>query len=220
MPLASGMAPAGVGFRGLPLDRFALVGAAPAVLAVAVVTVLGARPLGVVEVAAAALVFVLAAVDVAAAAEAEAADSDADPAGGTEASKDLPELRIEVRDKAAAFSSMGSIISDIPLAALALSALFIRSLPLVTLPLSFLPVTFPLFCLLRGFADAFMASPMAYALAARDRSSISLGSGTGIGGRVGTKVGRAACGGDFFAVAAAVVVAFAAVVVEVADGDA
>jgi len=218
MPLASGMAPAGVGFRGLPLDRFALVGAAPAVLAVAVVTVLGARPLGVVEVAAAALVFVLAAVDVAAAAE--AADSDADPAGGTEASKDLPELRIEVRDKAAAFSSMGSIISDIPLAALALSALFIRSLPLVTLPLSFLPVTFPLFCLLRGFADAFMASPMAYALAARDRSSISLGSGTGIGGRVGTKVGRAACGGDFFAVAAAVVVAFAAVVVEVADGDA
>mmetsp|Transcript_28143 Transcript_28143/g.58647 ORF Transcript_28143/g.58647 Transcript_28143/m.58647 type:complete len:219 (-) Transcript_28143:49-705(-) len=218
MPLASGMAPAGVGFRGLPLDRFALVGAAPAVLAVAVVTVLGARPLGVVEVAAAALVLVLAAVDVAAAAE--AADSDADPAGGTEASKDLPELRIEVRDKAAAFSSMGSIISDIPLAALALSALFIRSLPLVTLPLSFLPVTFPLFCLLRGFADAFMASPMAYALAARDRSSISLGSGTGIGGRVGTKVGRAACGGDFFAVAAAVVVAFAAVVVEVADGDA
>jgi len=218
MPLASGMAPAGVVFRGLPLDRFALVGAAPAVLAVAVVTVLGARPLGVVEVAAAALVFVLAAVDVAAAAE--AADSDADPAGGTEASKDLPELRIEVRDKAAAFSSMGSIISDIPLAALALSALFIRSLPLVTLPLSFLPVTFPLFCLLRGFADAFMASPMAYALAARDRSSISLGSGTGIGGRVGTKVGRAACGGDFFAVAAAVVVAFAAVVVEVADGDA
>mmetsp|Transcript_6909 Transcript_6909/g.13858 ORF Transcript_6909/g.13858 Transcript_6909/m.13858 type:complete len:219 (+) Transcript_6909:524-1180(+) len=218
MPLASGMAPAGVGFRGLPLDRFALVGAAPAVLAVAVVTVLGARPLGVVEVAAAALVFVLAAVDVAAAAE--AADSDADPAGGTEASNDAPELRIEVRDKAAAFSSMGSIISDIPLAALALSALFIRSLPLVTLPLSFLPVTFPLFCLLRGFADAFMASPMAYALAARDRSSISLGSGTGIGGRVGTKVGRAACGGDFFAVAAAVVVAFAAVVVEVADGDA
>mmetsp|Transcript_22485 Transcript_22485/g.46255 ORF Transcript_22485/g.46255 Transcript_22485/m.46255 type:complete len:219 (+) Transcript_22485:76-732(+) len=218
MPLASGMAPAGVVFRGLPLDRFALVGAAPAVLAVAVVTVLGARPLGVVAVAAAALVFVLAAVDVAAAAE--AADSDADPAGGTEASKDLPELRIEVRDKAAAFSSMGSIISDIPLAALALSALFIRSLPLVTLPLSFLPVTFPLFCLLRGFADAFMASPMAYALAARDRSSISLGSGTGIGGRVGTKVGRAACGGDFFAVAAAVVVAFAAVVVEVADGDA
>mmetsp|Transcript_31352 Transcript_31352/g.62417 ORF Transcript_31352/g.62417 Transcript_31352/m.62417 type:complete len:219 (-) Transcript_31352:383-1039(-) len=218
MPLASGMAPAGVGFRGLPLDRFALVGAAPAVLAVAVVTVLGARPLGVVAVAAAALVLVLAAVDVAAAAE--AADSDADPAGGTEASKDLPELRIEVRDKAAAFSSMGSIISDIPLAALALSALFIRSLPLVTLPLSFLPVTFPLFCLLRGFADAFMASPMAYALAARDRSSISLGSGTGIGGRVGTKVGRAACGGDFFAVAAAVVVAFAAVVVEVADGDA
>mmetsp|Transcript_31294 Transcript_31294/g.65120 ORF Transcript_31294/g.65120 Transcript_31294/m.65120 type:complete len:219 (+) Transcript_31294:2033-2689(+) len=218
MPLASGMAPAGVVFRGLPLDRFALVGAAPAVLAVAVVTVLGARPLGVVEVAAAALVLVLAAVDVAAAAE--AADSDADPAGGTEASKDLPELRIEVRDKAAAFSSMGSIISDIPLAALALSALFIRSLPLVTLPLSFLPVTFPLFCLLRGFADAFMASPMAYALAARDRSSISLGSGTGIGGRVGTKVGRAACGGDFFAVAAAVVVAFAAVVVEVADGDA
>jgi len=218
MPLASGMAPAGVGFRGLPLDRFALVGAAPAVLAVAVVTVLGARPLGVVEVAAAALVLVLAAVDVAAAAE--AADSDADPAGGTEASNDAPELRIEVRDKAAAFSSMGSIISDIPLAALALSALFIRSLPLVTLPLSFLPVTFPLFCLLRGFADAFMASPMAYALAARDRSSISLGSGTGIGGRVGTKVGRAACGGDFFAVAAAVVVAFAAVVVEVADGDA
>jgi len=212
MPLASGMAPAGVVFRGLPLDRFALVGAAPAVLAVAVVTVLGARPLGVVAVAAAALVLVLAAVDVAAAAEAEA--------GGTEASNDAPELRIEVRDKAAAFSSMGSIISDIPLAALALSALFIRSLPLVTLPLSFLPVTFPLFCLLRGFADAFMASPMAYALAARDRSSISLGSGTGIGGRVGTKVGRAACGGDFFAVAAAVVVAFAAVVVEVADGDA
>jgi len=210
--LASGMAPAGVVFRGLPLDRFALVGAAPAVLAVAVVTVLGARPLGVVAVAAAALVLVLAAVDVAAAAEAEA--------GGTEASNDAPELRIEVRDKAAAFSSMGSIISDIPLAALALSALFIRSLPLVTLPLSFLPVTFPLFCLLRGFADAFMASPMAYALAARDRSSISLGSGTGIGGRVGTKVGRAACGGDFFAVAAAVVVAFAAVVVEVADGDA